>query len=153
MSNEEIDIDQEAESTGGIVTCAADYYDEIGELSEYFQNPKLTNAARFALAIGIQKNIRIPKAEWKKPTKKKTLRTIAHLGGTFSDGGKYDFQVLIEMLGLIEPEDIEKKTPLHSILSEYITGGMKWISEQEIHKGGNFSALKDDENFSTLFVD
>ena len=66
---------------------------------------------------------------------------------------RYDFKVLIEMLDLYEEADKENDTPVNTIISEYITGGMKWITEQDIHKGGNFSALKSDKQFSNLFTD
>jgi len=149
MTTDDINIEEETAASGGIVTCAADFHDEIGELAEFFERPSLANAARFALSIGIQKNIRFKKEKWKKPTKNKKIRTIAHLGGTFSDNGKYDFGVLAEMLDLYEPDDT--KIPLNAFLSEYISGGMQWIKEQEIHKGANFSALKSDEQFTSLF--
>ncbi len=148
MTNEDI---EEPTQSGGIVTCAADYYDEIGELGEFFQTPSIANAARFAFAIGIQKSERVYKKDWKKPTKKKNLRTIAHLGQF--EQNHFNFEVLIEMLDLCEEADKENKTPVNTIISEYITGGMKWITEQDIHKGGNFSALKNDKEFSTLFTD
>tara|TARA_B110000438_G_C15797866_1_gene643671 strand:- start:70 stop:513 length:444 start_codon:yes stop_codon:yes gene_type:complete len=135
----------------GIVTCAADYSEELGSLGEYFKEPKIANAARFALAIGIQKSLRVYKKDWKKQTKKKKVRTIAHLGQFGM--GIYDFEVLVEMLDLKEETDLENNTPVNTILSEYVTGGMKWITEQDIHLGGNFSALKNDKQFSTLFPD
>jgi|APSaa5957512535_1039671.scaffolds.fasta_scaffold05025_5 hypothetical protein len=137
--------------SGGIVTCAADYSQEIGELGEFFESPQLANAARFAFAIGIQKNERVYKKDWKKQTKKLKQRTIAHLGQF--ELNRYDFKVLIEMLDLYEEADKENDTPVNTIISEYITGGMKWITEQDIHKGGNFSALKSDKQFSNLFTD
>ena len=141
---------EEPKLSGGLITCAADYHDELGEMGEFFDTPNIANAARFALAIGIQKNLRMYKKDWKKPTKKKKVRTIAHLGQF--EQNYYDFEVLIEMLDLREEVDIENNTPVNTIVSEYVTGGMKWITEQDIHKGGNFSALKNDEQFSTLFT-
>ena len=141
---------EESKISGGLITCAADFFDELGELGEFFDSPKIANAARFAMAIGIQKNLRVHKKDWKKQTKKKKVRTIAHLGQF--EQNYYDFEVLIEMLDLREEVDIENNTPVNTIVSEYVTGGMKWITEQDIHKGGNFSALKNDEQFSTLFT-
>ena len=120
-------------------------------MGEFFESPQLANAARFAFAIGIQKNERVYKKDWKKQTKKLKQRTIAHLGQF--ELNRYDFKVLIEMLDLYEEADKENDTPVNTIISEYITGGMKWITEQDIHKGGNFSALKSDKQFSNLFTD
>lgn len=145
------DDTEEPPLSGGLVTCSADYFDELGELGELFEIPHIANAARFALAIGIQKNQRVYKKDWKKATKNNKVRTIAHLGQF--EQNLYDFEVLIEMLDLKEDIDLENNTPVNTIVSEYITGGMKWITEQDIHKGGNFSALKNDEQFSMLFTD
>ena len=132
------------ETSGGIVICSPEFYNEIGEFSELFSHKaKLSEAARFAMAIGIRTGGREPQEIWKKKGKK---RTIAHLNGTFADNGRYDFEALFEMLELIEADD---ETPLNLVISEYITGGMRWIVENEMLDGSNFSVLK--EEFSDLF--
>ena len=136
-------IDENDQSKGGIVTCSSEFYKEMGDFAELFTTSKspIREAARFAMAIGIQKDRREKREDWKKKGKK---RTIAHLHGQFDDGGRYDFSLLFEMLGLIVDD-----TPLHHLVSEYVTGGMRWISENELKKGYNFSIMK--EEFPYLF--
>ena len=136
-------IDEEDKTKGGIVTCSSEFHKEIGDFAELFTASKspIREAARFAMAIGIQKNRREKRENWKKKGK---VRTIAHLHGQFDDGGRYDFSLLFEMLGLIVDG-----TPIHHLVSEYVTGGMRWIAENELKTGYNFSVMKDE--FPYLF--
>ena len=87
------------------------------------------------MAVGIQKGMREKQSEWKKGKR----RTIAHLNGQFDDAGRFDFKILFEMLDLLDEGD---ETTLNIIISEYITGGMRWIVENEMVDGTNFSILE-----------
>ena len=118
------------------MVCPPEFSKELGEFSKIFDSKdKLREAARFAMAIGIHKGKREKRSEWKKGA----TRNIAHLNGQFDDAGRFDFKILFEMLDLLEEED---ETPLNIIISEYITGGMRWIVENEMVDGTNFSVLE-----------
>ena len=133
---------------GGIITCSAEfskYLDKIAE--QLFQGhfaPK-REAARFAMAIGIQKGLREKRSEWKKPNNQKNA-TIAHLYGQFDDKGRFDFESLFEILELKEKDD---DTPLQHLISEYVTGGMRYIKENELDNLDEWTRMKDD--FPHLF--
>lgn len=125
------------EERGGIVICSGEFYDEIEDFSKLFEHKqKLREAARFAMAIGIRKGIRIEREEW---PKKRKPRTIAHLFGQFDDQGRYDFKLLFETLDILD-----HKVPLNLLLSEYITGGMQWIKDNQLKDRINFSKMKDE---------
>ena len=140
------------DDSGGNIACAGEYGSALGELAEFFDHrASLSEAARFAMAIGIQKGMRIESKDWKKGTwkagKKATsgrTRNLAHLGSTFSEDSKWDIDSLFEMLNLKVDE-----VPLNTLISEYISGGMKWIVDNEVEKGVQFSRLKTD--FPHLF--
>jgi hypothetical protein len=138
--------EQDDSTGGGIVICSGEFYDAIGTFSDQFEGApggKLREAARFAMAIGIQKDLREKKSDWKKKGK---VRTIAHLHGQFDQHGRYSMESLFEMLDLIEEED---DTALNVLISEYITGGMRWLVENEMTRGENYSILI--EEFPDLF--
>ena len=140
----------EEEVTGGIVTCSAEFAGELDKLSKMFgekRDAPKREAARFAMAIGVQLGLRERRSEWKKPKGKK-IATIAHLTGQFDNGGQFDFNLLFDMLGLYEDED---ETPLHHLISEYVTGGMRYISENEIYNLDEWSRMKDD--FPHMFTE
>ena len=129
------------DSGGGNVACSAEYGEELGEFAELFNHKaKLSEAARFAMAIGIQTGTRTPRKEWKGGAP----RNLAHLGSTFSDNGRFDFELLFEMLGLRE-----EGVHLNILIGEYITGGMRWIKDNELKDGTNFNQLQ--EEFPHLF--
>lgn len=133
-------VDSDAE--GGIVMCCPEHADELGELADFFDHPApIREAGRFALAIGIRKDIRHFRKDW---AKKGKARNLAHLNGQFDEAGKYDFSLLFELLGIRD-----EQVSLNVQISEFISGGMKWISQNEISDGTNFSVLK--ESFSELF--
>jgi len=133
--------EEEQETTGGVVSPAPEFYEEIGEFSKLFAHKQpMAEAARFAMAIGIAKNLREPRKKWKKGKKRRAWNM-----GSFSDNGKFDFDVLFNMLDLME-----EGTPVHRAISEYITGGMRWIVENEMIDGSNFAELKDE--FPDLFT-
>ena len=138
-------LDESDESKGGIVTCSSEFNKEIGDFAELFSTSKapIREAARFAMAVGIQKNRREKRSDWKKSGKR---RTIAHLHGQFDANGRYNFKLLFEMLGLSDED-----TETHHLISEYVTGGMRWITENELKTGYNFSNMKDE--FPYLFSD
>ena len=143
--------EEETAGSKGIVTCSAEFSDELETLSKMFGKKKDSpkrEAARFAMAIGIQRGEREPRSEWKKPTKKNKISTIAHLFGQFDKGGQFDFQLLFEMLDLFEDGD---DTPLHHLISEYVTGGMRYIKDNELYKLDEWSRMKDD--FPHLFTE
>ena len=143
MAKEEPDVSED--DAGGNIACAGEYGSELGELAEFFDHrASLSEAARFAMAIGIQKGIRVESKDWKKGTwkagKKATsgkTRNLAHLGSTFSEDSRWDIETLFDMLNLRVDG-----VPLNTLISEYITGGMKWIVENEVEKGVQFSRLK-----------
>jgi len=142
--------EEETAGSKGIVTCSAEFSDELEKFSKMFGEKKdapMREAARFAMAIGIQRGEREPRSGWKKPKNKK-IRTIAHLYGGFDKGGQFDFPLLFEMLDLIEDGD---DTPLHHLISEYVTGGMRYIKDNELYKLDEWSRMKED--FPHLFTD
>jgi hypothetical protein len=137
--------ESEQESSGTTVFCSAEFAGQLDEFKELFDHKqKMAEAERFAMAIGIAKNCRMPKEEWKEGKKKR--KGTQNLN-TFADGGKYNFQTLFEMLGLWQEND-EKKLAL--VISEYITGGMRWLTENEMIDGSKFTILKDE--FPHLFT-
>ncbi len=138
--------EDEQESSGGVVYCSAEFADQLDEFKELFNHKqKMAEAERFAMAIGIAKNCRMPKDEWKEGKKKR--KGTQNLN-TFEDGGKYNFETLFEMLELI---DESKEESLTLVISEYITGGMRWLTENEMIDGSKFTILK--EEFPDLFSD
>lgn len=127
------------ESSGGVVFCSAQFADQLEEFSKLFNHKqKMAEAERFAMAIGIAKNCRMPKEEWKEGKKKR--KGTQNLN-TFEDGGKYNFQTLFEMLELW---DEDEGTKLAVVISEYITGGMRWLTENEMIDGSKFTILKEE---------
>ena len=137
--------EDEQESSGGVVYCSAQFADQLDEFKELFDHKqKMAEAERFAMAIGIAKNCRMPKEEWKEGKKKR--KGTQNLN-TFEDGGKYNFQTLFEMLELW---DEDEGTKLAVVISEYITGGMRWLTENEMIDGSKFTVLK--EEFPHLFT-
>ena len=131
--------EDEQESSGGVVYCSAQFADQLDEFKELFDHKqKMAEAERFAMAIGIAKNCRMPKEEWKEGKKKR--KGTQNLN-TFEDGGKYNFQTLFEMLELW---DEDEGTKLAVVISEYITGGMRWITENEMIDGSKFTVLKEE---------
>ena len=135
-------------SSGGIVTCSAEFSKDLDNFAKLFADssaPK-REAARFAMAIGIQKDLREKRSGWKKPTKNQKRSVIAHLSGQFDDRGRFDFDSLFDILGLKEKDD---DTPIHHLISEYVTGGMRYITENEITSLQEWSKMKDD--FPYLF--
>ena len=134
-------------TSGGVVYCSAEYANELDTFSKLFDaHPqKMAEAERFAMAIGIAKNRRKLRKDWKEGKKKrKGTQNLA----TFQEAGKYNFQILFEMLGLMdESEDVS----LTGVISEYITGGMEWLTENEMIEGSKFVVLK--EEFPDLFSD
>jgi len=138
--------EDEQESSGGVVYCSAQFADQLDEFSKLFSShkQKMAEAERFAMAIGIAKNCRMPKEEWKEGQKKR--KGTQNLN-TFEDGGKYNFQTLFEMLELW---DEDEGTKLAVVISEYITGGMRWLTENEMIDGSKFTILK--EEFPDLFT-
>jgi hypothetical protein len=140
-TTEDLDGEGDAESNGGIVTCASKYADDLGELAELFAHKAaLREAARFAMAVGIRANLRLPRSEWGKGKP----RNIAHLHGQFDDR-RHDFELLFQVLKIRD-----HTLSLNNDISEYISGGMQWLVEHEVHKGENFSSLK--EAFPDLFM-
>ena len=141
LTTEDLDGEGDAESNGGIVTCAAQYADALGEFGKLFEHKaSLREAARFAMAVGILANMRLPRSEWGKGKP----RNIAHLHGQFDDR-RHDFELLFEVLGIRD-----HSLTLNNDISEYISGGMQWLVEHEVDKGENFSCLK--EAFPDLFM-
>ena len=138
--------ENEQESSGGVVFCSSEFAGQLDEFSKLFNHKqKMAEAERFAMAIGIAKNCRMPKDEWKDvPNKRKGTQNL----NTFEDGGKNNFETLFEMLELID-ESEEKSLTL--VISEYITGGMRWLTENEMIDGSKFTILK--EEFPGLFSD
>ena len=139
--------EDELESSGGVVYCSAQFADQLNQFKDLFQAHKqpMAEAERFAMAIGIAKNCRKPRKEWKEGKKKrKGTQNLA----TFEDGGKYNFQILFEMLNLMVDSE---ESSLTVVISEYITGGMEWLTENEMIDGSKFTVLK--EEFPDLFSD
>jgi len=131
--------EDEQESSGGVVYCSAQFADQLDEFKELFDHKqKMAEAERFAMAIGIAKNCRMPKEEWKEGKKKR--KGTQNLN-TFEDGGKYNFQTLFEMLELWDENEGIK---LAVVISEYITGGMRWLTENEMIDGSKFTVLKEE---------
>ena len=138
--------DEEQDSSGGVVYCSAEFADQLEAFSKLFQHrQKQAEAERFAMAIGIAKNCRMPKSEWKEGKKKR--KGTQNLN-TFEENGTYDFEKLFEMLELIEESEKESLTV---VISEYITGGMRWLTENEMIDGSKFTILK--EEFPHLFTE
>ena len=133
--------------SGGTVVCSAEYANELDTFSKLFgaHHQPMAEAERFAMAIGIAKNRRKPKEDWKEGKKKrKGTQGLA----TFEEGGKYNFKILFEMLGLWDDSEENKLT---DTISEYVTGGMEWLTENEMIEGSKFVVLK--EEFPDLFSD
>ena len=131
--------EDEQESSGGVVYCSAQFADQLDDFKELFDHKqKMAEAERFAMAIGIAKNCRMPKEEWKEGKKKR--KGTQNLN-TFEDGGKYNFQTLFEMLELWDENEGKK---LAVVISEYITGGMRWLTENEMIDGSKFTVLKEE---------
>tara|TARA_B100001250_G_scaffold149222_1_gene127815 strand:- start:4651 stop:5082 length:432 start_codon:yes stop_codon:yes gene_type:complete len=132
--------EDDTEEKGGIVTASAELSETLDKFALSFgsstRSPK-REAARFAMAVGIQKGLR-EKKPWKKPKNKK-VATIAHLAGQFDEGGRFDFEILFEMLGLAE-----KETPIHHLISEYVTGGLRYIKDNQLYNLDEWNRLKDD---------
>lgn len=127
----------EIQESGGIVTCPKRFADKLTELADLFDHKAPTReAARFAMAIGIQNGSRLKRAKWGKGK----VRNIAHLS-QFTENGVFDIQLLFEMLDLI-PDRSKEEISLNNLISEYIASGMKWIVENELDAGTNFSQLK-----------
>jgi len=138
--------DNDDESSGGIITCSAEFSKDLDQFSELFEGAKKREAARFAMAIGIQKGLREKRSDWKKPKNQK-ISTIAHLSGQFDDKGRFDFDSLFDILDLKNKDD---DTPIHHLISEYVTGGMRYIEENELKNLDEWSRMKDD--FPHLFT-
>jgi hypothetical protein len=138
--------EEEQDSSGGVVFCSAEFAEKLDDFSDLFKKHKqpMAEAERFAMAIGIVKNSRLPKDEWKEGKKK---RKGTQGLSTFEEGGKYNFRILFEMLDLWDEDD---DVSLTLTISEYITGGMKWLTENEMIDGSKFSILK--EEFPDLFL-
>ena len=131
--------EDDQESSGGVVYCSAQFADQLDDFKELFDHKqKMAEAERFAMAIGIAKNCRMPKEEWKEGKKKR--KGTQNLN-TFEDGGKYNFQTLFEMLELWDENEGKK---LAVVISEYITGGMRWLTENEMIDGSKFTILKEE---------
>lgn len=138
-------IEDEQESSGGVVYCSAQFADQLEEFCKLFNHKqKMAEAERFAMAVGIAKNCRMPKDEWKEGKKKR--KGTQNLN-TFEDGGKYNFQTLFEELELWNEDEGIK---LAVVISEFITGGMRWLTENEMIDGSKFTILK--EEFPDLFT-
>jgi len=141
------DDEDSEESKGGIVLCSGEFYNEIGTFGGNFKGApggELREAARFAMSIGILNSTREEKKGWKKGKRGK-VRTIAHLNGQFDQGGKYNMEALFDQLGLLV-EDVK----LNVLISEYVTGGMRWIVENDMVENHNFNVLK--EEYIDLFI-
>lgn len=139
--------EEDTEAKGGIVTASSELSETLDKFSKSFGKPApKREAARFAMAVGIQKGLREKKEDWPKPTKKKKIATIAHLSGQFDDGGRFDFEILFEMLGLDDDE-----TEIHHLVSEYVTGGLRYIKDNELYNLDEWSRMKDD--FPHLFTE
>ena len=84
--------EKDEQSGGGVVSCSAEFSKDLEIFSQLFQshNAPKREAARFAMAIGIQKNLREKRSEWKKP-KGQNVTNVAHLAGQFDDKGRFDF--------------------------------------------------------------
>ena len=139
--------EEDAKSSGGIVICSGEFSKDLDKFSELFSShgaPK-REAARFAMAIGIQKDLREKRTEWPK-SKNQKPSTIAHLHGQFDDQGRFDFDSLFDILGLKEEGD---DTALNILISEYVTGGMRYIKDNEISGLSEWNKMKDD--FPYLF--
>lgn len=138
--------EEEQDSSGGVVFCSAEFAEKLDDFSDLFKKHRqpMAEAERFAMAIGIVKNSRLPKDEWKEGKKK---RKGTQGLSTFEEGGKYNFRILFEMLDLWNEDD---DVSLTLTISEYITGGMKWLTENEMIDGSKFSILK--EEFPDLFL-
>lgn len=143
MADQLDELPEDDQSSGGIVMVASQYNDDLGKLSELFgTDDKLREAARFAFAVGIRTGQRIKRGEW--PKGKGEHRRIAHLSGQFDNNKTYDFAALLEILKLSD-----KTVKLNILVSEYITGGMKWIAENDLMSGKNFDKLR--ERFPDMF--
>ena len=131
---------QEEDGSEGLIAISGMYNIELDELKELFPtSDPLAEAARFAMAIGILNGGRVLRAEWGKEKR----RNIAQFG---QFAKKFDLTTLFDLLELKPPGD---DTPLNFVIAEYITGGLQWIRDNEIHKGTNFSEIK--EAFPDLF--
>ena len=75
--------ENEQESSGGVVFCSSEFAGQLDEFSKLFNHKqKMAEAERFAMAIGIAKNCRMPKDEWKDvPNKRKgTISILSRMG-------------------------------------------------------------------------
>ena len=139
----EKDVESESGNLGN-VGCSAEYTHSLTEFSKFFSGHKQAKgeAARFAMAIGIQTNKKIFRKDWKKIKGKKPTNIASWSG--FSTG--FDLENLFIMLDLEEEEH-----EIHEIASAYVTGGLKWIVENDMLEGKNFSEMK--EQIPHLFTD
>ena len=96
--------EEEQDSSGGVVFCSAEFAEKLDDFSDLFKKHRqpMAEAERFAMAIGIVKNSRLPKDEWKEGKKK---RKGTQGLSTFEEGGRYNFRILFEMLDLWNEDD------------------------------------------------
>ena len=128
--------EEEHEETGttGDVTVSAEITDDLTEFSKLFGHKQAKGeAARFAMAIGIINGKRVEKDNWKKPKGKKTTNLAKY--AAFQ--GDYNLEILFDTLEL-KVEGV----PMNILVAEYIVGGMKWIVENDMLEGKNFSEMK-----------
>lgn len=138
------DITETESGNLGNVGCSAEYTKALTEFASFFSQHKQSKgeAARFAMAIGIQTNTKIYKKNWLKPTATKKPTNIGSWSG-FSSG--YNLENLFIMLELEE-----KGHEIHDIASAYVTGGLKWIVDNDMLEGKNFSEME--EQLPHLFI-
>ncbi len=81
----------------------------------------------FAISIGIEKNLRLPLAEWRKGDANAKSNPGSHINTIEEIKG---LEIILDMRG-----DLDGEMQLNAVLNEYLNGGLKWLKDEEIDKG------------------
>ncbi|MDA1130797.1 MAG: hypothetical protein O3B00_04780 [archaeon] len=110
-------------------------YDDLAK--KHFKNK--ISAAVFALSLGIAKNWRVPRDEWKNPKLREDGTRRPHHFGTVQQvtDGFGDFGIVFDALGLKKEGHNTKMT-----IDEFVTGGLKFIKDHGLIEDGNLMELK-----------
>ena len=123
----------ERENPGTGIEFDSQYRDNHRRIADLYFGGNGQEAGIFALAIGIQLNLRVPREDWENTSQAKPhnpfyLHQIEKFG---------DFTVLFESLELIEDDQNTKMA-----FDEFLTGGLKFIEENMMDEEGNLQELK-----------
>ena len=112
-------------------------YEDLAK--KHFKNK--ISAAVFALSLGIAKDWRVPRTEWKNPNARDNGVRRPHHFGTVQQitDGFGDFGIVFDALNLKKEGHNTKMT-----IDEFVTGGLKFINDHGLIEDGNFMELKNE---------